>query len=355
MNLGKYIYELLPEHDTVIIPGLGAFISTYKPAQIDEKSGEMNPPAKEIAFEPKIKSNDGLLAGKISADEGIALTEAYSRLEHEREEILYQLDRGEVVILENLGEISYGQNREIKFNAKGNDNLLLDAYGLESASLKNESEDLSEDETKPESSFEKEKTKEPFEEEAPAVYAGASLKDAGSPPKKGNKAWWLLLFLIPLIAGAIYIFTKDTKESASTVEVTVEEPSPEKIIPPADTLATDTLPSTDEEQVVALEEITDSIGFISPDSTKYYLITGSFEEFKNAKKYFDRLKNEGKEPFHLGKQGSFYLVGTDIFDNEIEAYGQQYNYLDKYPESGAWIFIPGKKYIPYELRNDTIN
>lgn len=355
MNLGKYIRELLPEHDTVIIPGLGAFLSTYKPAQIDEKSGEMTPPAKEVTFEPKIRSNDGLLAGKISVDEGMPLTEAYSQLEQERDEILYLLDKGETVFLENIGELSYNQNRELQFIPIGMDNLLLEAYGLESASLKNEPEDIPEEKPTPEDNVEKQETKEPFEEEAPVVYAGASIKDSGNPPGKGNKAWWLLLFLIPLIAGAIYIFTKDTKEPVSTVDVTVKEPSPEKIATPADTLAADTITPAGDEQTAVSEEITDSTGFITPDSTRYYLITGSFEEFKNAQKYFRRLKNEGNEPFHLGKQGSFYLVGTDIFDNEIEAYGQQYNYLDKHPESGAWIFIPGKIYIPYEEKKDTIN
>ena len=68
MNIGKYIYLLLPEHDTVIVPGLGAFVSSYKSAQVDEQSGEMVPPSKEIYFEPKIKNNDGLLVGKIAGD-----------------------------------------------------------------------------------------------------------------------------------------------------------------------------------------------------------------------------------------------------------------------------------------------
>ncbi len=355
MNLGKHIYELLPEHDTVIIPGLGAFLSSYKPAQINEKSGEMTPPAKEVTFEPKIKSNDGLLAGKISQDESIPLAEAYSRLEHEREEILYHLDKGESVILENMGAFSYNKNREIQFTHVGNENLLLESYGLESASLKKEPEDIPEEKPDTENAIEKQKTKEPLEEKTPLVYAGTSIKNSGSPPKKGNKAWWLLLFFIPLIAGAIYILIKDTKEPVSSVEVTVEEPSPKKIIPSADTLAADTLPSLNNEAAAASDEITDSTGFVTPDSTRYYLITGSFEKFKNAQKYFHRLKNEGYEPFHLGKHGSYYLVGTDIFDNEIEAYGQQYNYLDKHPESGAWIYIPGKKYIPYEEKQDTIN
>ncbi len=351
MNIGHYIRLLLPEHDTVIIPGLGAFISTYKPAQVDEKSGEMLPPSREITFEPKIKNNDGLLAGTIAQEEGMPLTQAYQELENEREEIIYQLDIGEKVVLENLGELFYNQEREIRFSSSGKDNLLLDAYGLESASLTNEPEDEPEEEIHSEASGEKNKDKEAFEEEAPVVYAGASLRDTPVPPKKRNRAWWLLLFLIPVIGGAIYIFTKDTDEPPSTVEVRIEEPATQEAIIPADTVAPDT--STLATEAIAIDSVAytdsaafiDSTTFVTPDTSKYYLIGGSFEDFENANKFVNRMKRQGNESFHLGKHGSFYLVGIDTFDNEIEAYGQQYNYLDKYPESGVWIYIPGKRKI----------
>lgn len=345
MNIGHYIRLLLPEHDTVIIPGLGAFISTYKPARIDEQSGEMMPPSREITFEPKIRNNDGLLAGTVAQEEGIPLTQAYQELENEREEILYQLDKGDKVILENLGELYYNPDREIRFTSSGKDNLLLDAYGLETASLANEPEENPEEEIKPEETANKQENKGAFEEEAPVVYAGASLRDTRVPPRKRKRAWWLLLFLIPILGGAVYILIIDTQDPPSAVEVRVEEPTPQQVIPPADTVVNDTVPLQEEEIAVASEDVTDSINIVTPDTSKYYLIRGSYEEFENADKFVKRLKRQGYEPFHLGKHGSFYLVGIDSFSNEIEAYGQQYNYLDKHPESGVWIFIPGKKNI----------
>ncbi len=342
MNLGNYIRALLPEHDTVVIPGMGAFVSTYKPAQVDEQSGKMLPPSKEVSFEPKIKNNDGLLAGKIAEDEGIPFTEAYRVLESEREEMLYKLDKGEQVTLENMGELSYNQKQEIQFTSAGRNFLLLDAYGLEPISLKDEPEDIPEEGPLMKNNIEKNDSEDPFKEEVPVAYEGASLKDTENPPTKRRRIWWLLLFLIPLLAAVIYIITKDTAEPPSTVDITVEEPSSAEIIPPTDTVTEDTTPVQEGETETASVEITDSTGFISPDTSKYYLIRGSFEEFENAHKYFNRLKSEGYEPFHLGKHGSFYLVGIDVFDNPIVAYGQQYNYLDKYPESGVWIFIPGQ-------------
>ena len=343
MNIGHYIRLLLPEHDTVIIPGMGAFIASYKPAQVDEQSGEMTPPSREITFEPRIKNNDGLLAGTIAQEEGISLAQAYQELENEREEILYLLDKGEKVTLENLGILFYNPNREIGFTSSGKDNLLLDAYGLESASLADEPEEIPDEAPEVEPTVEKQQSKAAFEEDAPAVYAGASLTDRSVPPKNGKRAWWLLLFLIPVIGAAIYIFIKDTQEPPSTVEVRIEEPAPREVVPPADTAVTDTVPAQNEQLVAAATETRDSINFVTPDTTKYYLIRGSFEDYENADKFAQRLTQQGYRPFHLGKHGSFYLVGIDVYDNEIVAYGQQYNYLDKHPESGVWIFAPGKR------------
>jgi hypothetical protein len=342
MNIGYYIRILIPEHDTIIIPGLGAFLSKYKPAQLDEKSGEMLPPSREITFEPRIRNNDGLLAGKIAAEEGISLTQAYRDLEIERDEILYRLDKGETVVFEGIGGLAYSDELEILFTPAGKDNLLLDAYGLESANLTNEPEDVQTDEPEPEQPSEQLQTKDAFEEKPSLVYSGASFKDKNTPPGKRNRAWWLLLFLIPVIGALIYIITNDTQEMPPAVEVRIEEPAPKESIPLADTVVTDTIPVQEEAAITSPEVITDTIAIITPDVSRFYLIRGSYEEFENADKFARRLKKQGYEPFHLGKQGSFYLVGIDSFDNEIQAYGQQYNYLDKYPESGVWIFTSKK-------------
>src|SRR5690606_17626310 len=91
-----------------------------------------------VSFETKIRNNDGLLAGKIAQEEGIALIEAYRKLENEREEILYRLDKGERVTLDDLGELWYDKNNKLRFFSSEKDILLLDAYGLESEPLKTE-------------------------------------------------------------------------------------------------------------------------------------------------------------------------------------------------------------------------
>lgn len=359
MNLGKNILELLQEHEIVIIPGFGAFIPEYKPAEIDEESGKMTPPSKEISFNPKIRNNDGLLVGKVAESEQIPHLEAFKKIEEAREDILYRLDKGKKATLESLGVLFYGETREIQFEPSGESHLLLDAFGLGTTSLKDEAATTSEgtpqteDEAQtgePEGEENKEEAGSPATDKQPvfepAPVSEPSFQDSGDPPRKKNRGWlWFLLILIPLVAAGIFVLTKEKKEPTDSAEITVEPPPVEKpiaeeqTVPPVDTTEAGpaAIPSADSVETAEKESI-DSTGYITPDSTKFYLVGGSFKNHENAEKYFQYIKKEGFEPFHLGKQGNFYLVGIDIFDNEIEAFGAQYDFLDKYPESGVWVF-----------------
>lgn len=54
------------------------------------------------------------------------------------------------------------------------------------------------------------------------------------------------------------------------------------------------------------------------------------------------MKSKGYSPLHLGKQGSFYLVSIKVFKNKAEAFREQYDFLDRLPDSGVWVFKPEK-------------
>lgn len=347
MNLGKYIRQLLAENEIVIIPGFGAFISAYKPAEIKEDSQEITPPSKEISFNEKIKNNDGLLVGFIAKSEQIPVHEALGKVEQERDEILYQLDKGEKVVLEGTGALFYNENREIGFEPASEINLLLDAFGLYNESFKDEPEMIPEEKTKEPPvtrvAAENESVTEPEKKTEPASkWAEPYTKER---PHRKKRSWlWFLLLLIPLIAAGIYIFFREKTEPPTPVEIITEPPVKEEPLVPAkdslDSMLTDSI-SIPVNDSVKIDEITiDSTNYIEPEPSKFYVIGGSFENAENAEKYLLRMKKEGYAPFHLGKHGSFYLVGLEIHDNEIEAYGAQYNFLDKYPDSGVWVFIP---------------
>ena len=176
MKINTYIHELLLENETVIIPGFGAFISHYKPAEIHPENDEIIPPGKILSFNQKIRNNDGLLVGYIAEKEGISHFDALKEIEKERENIIYQLDKGEKITFENIGVLARNPDNEIEFEPFEQENLLLDSFGLEATSL-----------TPSEPEVEEEKQEEPEVQEKIISEAEAENSEAETEEKETEK------------------------------------------------------------------------------------------------------------------------------------------------------------------------
>lgn len=354
MNLGKYVHHLLKEYETVIVPGFGAFVSSYKPAEFDEASEEIRPPSKAVSFNPKIRNNDGLLVGLIAAKEGISYAEALEEIEKEREDILYTLDKGEKATFDKVGFFYVDESRQIQFESFGKEHLLLDSFGLGATSLKEEPGNVPGKEQDAESTPER---KEPAEMEAPKQHeyqeetqdagavSGPSSQEPEHPSRKKNRGWlWFLLILVPLIVAGFFILKKE-KDQKPPVNKSKEEPpladslvAEEYPVTIPDSAQKDTFTHPVADSTEIMKEPVDSANYLTPDSSKYYLVVGSFKEKENAEMYLEQFKKEGYDPFHLGRQGNFYIVGIDVFASEREAFVAQYDFLEKNPDSGVWVY-----------------
>ncbi len=172
MKFEKYIHELLRENETVIIPGFGAFIANYKPAEVYEN--EIKPPSKEITFNRQIRNNDGLLVGFIAETEKISHFDALRFIEKERENIIYLLDKGEEVTLKETGVLFLNEKSEIQFRPEHDENLLLDSFGLEPVALSEEKPQEVEEIIIQEETHESEKVQENVGVETPSIEESAS-------------------------------------------------------------------------------------------------------------------------------------------------------------------------------------
>ena len=66
IDIAKHISKLVREHELVIIPGLGGFLTVSHPALVHQISSRITPPGRSIAFNAQLKDNDGFLAHSIS-------------------------------------------------------------------------------------------------------------------------------------------------------------------------------------------------------------------------------------------------------------------------------------------------
>ena len=61
-KIDQHIFELLFQHDCVILSDFGGFVANYVSAKVDENTRRIFPPAKTVIFNKYLTNNDGLLA-----------------------------------------------------------------------------------------------------------------------------------------------------------------------------------------------------------------------------------------------------------------------------------------------------
>lgn len=106
-----HIEYLLRRHDCVIIPSLGAFIASRRPAYFDREAHTVRPPHTEIVFNARIVNNDGLLANSVSRRLAITYAEAVEmvkRCSHEMHNTLA-----------SQGLVQFGRLGTLELSAEG--------------------------------------------------------------------------------------------------------------------------------------------------------------------------------------------------------------------------------------------
>ncbi len=390
MKLGKYIHDLLLEHETVIIPGFGAFLSEYKPAEISET--EIKPPSRQVSFSSNIRNNDGLLVGYVANQEKVSHFDALKIIEKERDNIIFRLDKGEEVTLEEIGKLFHNEKDRIQFTPFQDENLLMESFGLESVSLEKLDEEQPEEEPVVEEeievlpivneeqettaevtdeiteSFEEgkvqetDKTQEEEINEVSEVVSDSTPEELEPEPrevtkeipapeeeKKKKAGWyWYLLILIPIIVASVYVIKNNAEKSQpvstnSNNAIIQKEPLQSK-----SQMAEQPTAIPDSAEIIQPEEKQDSTKKVSvtenneeeftPGQPVYYLIGGSFKESEeSAKEYMEELKEKGFEPFYMGKQGNFYTVGIGKYKTEGQAVRARDTIWLKYPKWHLWV------------------
>ena len=126
----KAISELLFDHECVIIPEFGAFISKETPATLDYVNHVLTPPSKEVAFNGQLLTDDGLLIGYLAKKQGVSMTEAAKMVHDFSMRSLAVIEASGVMRLDGLGVLSRVTDRDYVFQLDENMNLLGDAFGL---------------------------------------------------------------------------------------------------------------------------------------------------------------------------------------------------------------------------------
>ena len=133
MNIAQYINDLLIDNDCVIIPGLGGFVANNQSAVVlGTAHVRFMPPTKQLLFNVKLHTNDGLLVSKLSAIHKLSFKQAEEQVLDFVHGIKKQLHQTGSFSIDNIGVLFLNTNGSIEFQPTVDTNLFADSFGLSS-------------------------------------------------------------------------------------------------------------------------------------------------------------------------------------------------------------------------------
>lgn len=126
----KCLSELLLDHECVIVPELGAFITKEMPAMLDYVTGRLTPPSKEVAFNGQIVTDDGLFIGYLAERMDITTTKAAVMVHEFAMHSLAVLEVSGALRLDGMGVLTRVSDRNYIIQFDDDTNLLGDSFGL---------------------------------------------------------------------------------------------------------------------------------------------------------------------------------------------------------------------------------
>jgi len=348
MKLEQYISELLFKYDCVIVPGLGGFVTNYKPATIQPIQNTFSPPSKSISFNKNLNNNDGLLANLIAQKENISFGVATKNIDDAVLLIQQNLKLKKRILLKDIGTLFLDNENRIQFEPQDTVNYLLGSYGLsvfqkqpiQRATIEEKITKEFKDRTAP-LTIVKEGKKKSTKWIAAAVIGIPLAFLAGWMPSNvdlsGNLNYANLNPFTP-DAQAVYAPTKsefifnDTKESTIKEQIDLADENTYFLSVSFNENETPVIVQLKERPVAeAVSTYVESTNRV----LKYHIIGGCFSSKNNARKMVRKLKKAGFDASIVGQRKGLWTVSYNSFATRREAVSALANAQDH--NTKAWI------------------
>lgn len=135
ISLARHIEILLLEHDCVVIPGFGGFITKAEEAKFLEQEWQMMPPYRTVRFNQALQANDGLLVQSYMNIYDASFPAAQKQMQMDIDEMMDQLNLTGEYAMENIGTLRIDIHRNISLESDESGVNTPWFYGLSSFAL----------------------------------------------------------------------------------------------------------------------------------------------------------------------------------------------------------------------------
>tara|TARA_B110000879_G_scaffold67092_2_gene93965 strand:- start:8632 stop:9711 length:1080 start_codon:yes stop_codon:yes gene_type:complete len=337
-KLDKHIEELLHNHDCVILPSFGGFITSKMPAFYNKFTSVFHPAKKKILFNKHLVFNDGLLATQVAEKKSMSVEEANQLLIQFKDDCFLRLNEEGRVVIEKVGVLFFDKEKNIQFQ-QSSTNFLKESFGLSALSL----DKVKAAAVKPAAKFVAIVRKEEVKVDRKAIAVTKPVKQGS----KNRRAVLLPLLLIPLIMGGLFIGNQqgvigENKINISSFNpfysVNVEEYIPrngEFFLIENSALTEENIVNETvcvENEILLIDKVEKQTKMIPatidstlnvvnkvPQELKYHVIAGCFSIKENADNLVNSWIDKGNQSSIADIKGSLYRVAIQSFVTKKEA------------------------------------
>ena len=137
--LAKMVKEVIMDHDSVTLPGVGCFVTEVVPASFTDKGYTIHPPYRRLFFSPK-QGEDTLLVSLYARSNNISEEDATRILVEFLAEMKEVLKVRKTIVFPGLGRLRATRENHFFFVADEDLDIYPAGFGLESLSLKTHEE-----------------------------------------------------------------------------------------------------------------------------------------------------------------------------------------------------------------------
>ncbi len=341
-DIAQHFERLIYDHESLIIPGFGGLLTSYRAATIDHVQGLLHPPSRIVRFDKNLHVNDGMLVNYLRETVGITKKEAEETIAKFVEFANERLEKREILVLPGVGRLYKDYEGRLQF-LQASTNFNQDAYGLSSVQF-----------------YPILRNKDTAAREAP-------LPDSLQPGPVGRtkRKSWLSVpsaqSLIPLVAGfaliaaaVSFLFLRSDGPAALNRSIimpvsekrvnkkpTYEEVTTMSLIDSrksGQTTSSVTPTEVDETELEETPVIDPEVIELGPSRRKGIVIIGSYKRQKSIQKMVDRIVAQGFDVYQqrIGNDG-IVRVGAQFAYEDRADLNRKVKIIKENIEDRAWI------------------
>ena len=120
ISIVEAISDLLFVRDTVVVPGLGAFVKQPLSAKVNPVANYFSMPHCDIVFDANLREDNDLIVNYISDKDGVSINEAKTQLVLFVSDCFNKMKQGKKLVLDRIGTLRFDYDNNLVFNLNYN-------------------------------------------------------------------------------------------------------------------------------------------------------------------------------------------------------------------------------------------